>query len=316
MKICILGSGGVFGTNLAAYLLAQGHTVMGIGRSPKKPECFSLGVDYPYHAYHITYEWEYARREILLFNPDAIVNFAAQGEGAASFGWDNWRYYETNCVGLVRLVSDLDYRFVHIGSSEVYGSVNKPVGESAPLCPSSPYSISKAAFDQHLVAMNRVKGFPMNIIRPSNCLAEGQQLHRIVPKAAICALTGRELVLHGGGVAMKSYLHADDLSKAILTVIQKGSIGDIYNCGPDEPVSIRHIVELVAAACAVPFDSFVQVGPERMGQDGQYWLSSEKIKLLGWKQQIPLADGIKRVVDWVKKYPELFGMDTNFKMRA
>ena len=315
MKICILGSGGVFGTNLAAYLLAQGHTVMGIGRSPKKPECFSLGVDYPYHAYHITYEWEYARREILLFNPDAIVNFAAQGEGAASFGWDNWRYYETNCVGLVRLVSDLDYRFVHIGSSEVYGSVNKPVSEDSLLCPTSPYSVSKAAFDQHLVAMHKVKGLPMNIIRPSNCYAPGQQLHRIIPKTLIYGLTGRKVPLHGGGVARKSYLHATDLSRAILKVIQ-GPVGEIYNVGPDEPTSIREVVERCAKALKMEFHELTEVAPERTGQDSTYWLCSDKMKALGWKQEIDWDEGLDEMAGWVKAYPELLTMPTDFRMRA
>ena len=317
MRICVLGAGGVFGINLAQYLLQMGHYVMGIGRSPKKQPCFSLGVNFPYHSYHLTYEHEYAVREIWRFRPDVVVNFAAQGEGAASFGKDNWRYYETNCLGLVRLVSQLEgLRFIHIGSSEVYGSVKEPVSEDSPTNPSTPYSASKLAFDHHLGAMHHVMKIPMNIIRPSNCYAPGQQLHRIIPKTLIYGLSGRRVPLHGGGVAKKSYLHATDLSRAILTVIESGRVGEIYNVGPDEPTSIRKVVELCAESVGRSFESLVEEAPERTGQDSTYWLNSDKIKALGWKQEIGWKDGLQDMVKWVRTYPELLTMPTDFVMRA
>ena len=321
MKFCVLGAGGCFGTNLAAYLLAQGHEVMGIGRSPKKPECFSLGVDYPYHSYHITYEHDYVRREIKRFQPQVIVNFAAQGEGAASFGSDNWRFYETNCVGLVKLVSRLEdnhgiERFIQIGTSELYGSVTSPAPETAPIVPTSPYAASKAAFDLHLVAMHKATGFPTNIIRPSNCYCPGQQLHRIIPKTLISGLTGRQVPLHGGGVARKSYLHATDLSRAILRVVEAGGVGEIYNVGPDEPTSIREVVEHCAFMLGVTFEDLVVEAPERTGQDSTYWLDSTKIKALGWRQEIDWAEGLADMLRWIRDYEELLTMPTEFRMRA
>lgn len=317
MKVCITGAGGVFGQNLAAYLMTQGHDVMGIGRSPRKPDCFSLGIKFPYHAYHITYELEYVVREIWRFKPDVIVNFAAQGEGAASFGKDNWRYYETNCVGLVKLVSQIEgIRFIQIGSSEVYGSVHSPVSELAPTNPTTPYSASKLAFDHHLVAMHKYGGMRMNIIRPSNCYSEGQQLHRVIPKALIYGLTDRRLPLHGGGVARKSYLHSTDLSRAILTIIEKGQDGEIYNVGPDEPTSIKDVVSMCAEALCKNFEDLAEVAPERTGQDSTYWLDSSKVKALGWEQEIEWQDGLEDMVKWLKKYPELLEMPTDFQMRA
>ena len=313
----ILGAGGVFGTNLAAYLLSQGHTVEGIGRSPKKPTCFSLGVNYPYHSYHLTYEQEYVVPLIWRFRPDAIVNFAAQGEGAASWGKDNWRYFDTNCTALVRLVSQLEgLRFIQIGSSEVYGSVNKAVSEDLPTYPSTPYAASKLAFDHHLVAMHKVMGTSMNVIRPSNCYAPGQQLHRIIPKTLIYGLTGRKVPLHGGGVARKSYLHATDLSRAILTVIEKGKIGEIYNVGPDNPTAIRAVVHKCAQAIGRTLEDLADIAPERTGQDSCYHLDSSKIKTLGWHQTIGWTQGLDGMVKWIKDYPELLTMPTDFKIRA
>ena len=316
MKLLILGSGGVFGNNLADYSLKQGHTVWGIGRSPRKEECFSLGVKYPYYPYHIGYELDYVLEVVRKFNPDVIVNFAAQGEGAASWNKDNWRYFDTNCTALVRLVANIDCPFIQIGSSEVYGSCSEPVSEHSPLVPTSPYSVSKAAFDQHLIAMHHIKGLPYKIIRPSNCYAPGQQLHRIVPKALLSGLYRRPLELHGGGIARKSYLHATDLSRAILMVIEKGTYGEIYNVGPDNPTSIRDVVAMCIDRAGASFDELVSVSEERTGQDSCYWLDSSKMKALGWKQTIGWSEGLATMMDWVLDYPELKHYPTDFLMRA
>ena len=319
MKILILGAGGVFGTNLADYASKAGHRVMGIGRSTKKPRCFSLGVwdHLPYKAFHLVFELDYVLQEIGQFKPDVIVNFAAQGEGAASWGKDNWRYFETNCTALARLVSHLDCHFIQIGSSEVYGSVNAPVNELALTNPTSPYSVSKLAFDQYLVAMHQTKGLPMNIIRPSNCYAPGQQLHRIIPKTILYGLTGRKLSLHGGGTARKSYLHATDLSNAILKVISHGEIGQIYNVGPDEPTPINEVVYLcIVSLLQKNYDDIVEKTTERMGQDSCYWLDSSKIKALGWEKKISWGEGLVDIRDWIQAYPELTELPTEFVLRA
>ena len=316
MKIVVLGAGGAFGINFSDYAMKDGHRVIGIGRSPRKPKCFSLGIEFPYYPYHIAFELDYILEKIKYFKPDVIVNYAAQGEGAASWGKDNWRFYNTNVTALVKLVAAIDCHFIQIGSSEVYGSVNSPVNEQALTNPTSPYSVSKLAFDQHLVAMHKIKGLPMNIIRPSNCIVEGQQLHRIVPKSLISGLTRRPIPLHGGGVARKSYLHATDLSRAVMKVIKDGTMGEIYNVGPDEPVTIRNLVGICLDACGGSWDKLVEISPERTGQDYCYWVDSSKIKSLGWMREIGLRDSVEMVLRWIKAYPELLEMDTSFVMRA
>ena len=319
-KVVILGAGGVFGTNMAAYLLERGYRVVGIGRSPKKPPCFSLGVDYPYHAYHLTYEHEYVLEKISRFEPDTIINFAAQGEGAASWDADNWRFYETNCVGLVRLIGALNGRrtfgrFIQVGTSELYGSRDTPADENAPIVPTSPYGISKVAFDLHLKVMWERLQFPMNIVRPSNAYGPGQQLHRVIPKTLIYGLTGRKLQLHGGGVSRKSYLHSTDVSAAI-ELVMKAPLGEIYNIAPDMPTSIKDVVSMCAATMGITFASLCDMAPERFGQDDTYWMNADKLKALGWQQKIGWAEGLEDMLAWVKKYPELLRLPTDFTMRA
>lgn len=327
MKICILGGGGCFGLHFARHALINGHEVIGMGRSALKSEAFTLGIDrmgYRYFQYSVGPDTEFIMEVLDAEKPELIVNFAAQGEGAASFKPANrWKYFfRTNCESLVDLVAHLSERswmrrFIQIGTSELYGPCDSAMSENSPLLPTSPYAVSKGAFDMHLLAINRVLGFPMSIIRPSNCYAPGQQLHRIIPKALLCAITGVKLPLHGGGIAEKSYLHADDLSRAILLVDEKTSIGEIYNVGSDQPVSIKRLVEICADVAGIGFDDLVEMTGERTGQDSRYWLDSSKIKALGWKPEVDLEAGLSDMYRWVCAHKnELELLSGDFRMRA
>jgi len=309
----ILGGGGSFGIHAAYYLLrhANPRKVVGVGRNPLRPEPFTLGIEhepgYEYHAYHVTYELDLLLGLLDRIRPEVIVNFAAQGEGAVS--WKNsWRFFETNSMALARLCEELmkrDWleRFIQIGTSEMYGSVEHAASEMEPIKPTSPYAASKVAFDMYLDSVHRFLKFPMNIIRPSNAYCPGQLLHRVIPKAIVCGLTGRRLPLHGGGRAEKSYIHARDLGRAIHLVAEKAPLGETYNAGPAEPTSIRKVVELTAEALGMPFEQLCEMTPDRIGQDSRYWLDSSKIRHdLGWQPQIEWKEGLGEMVEWGRKY--------------
>jgi dTDP-glucose 4,6-dehydratase len=309
----IIGAGGSFGIHTAFYLLdhADPVRVIGIGRNPLRPEPFSLNVDkrknYRYHAYHITYELDSVMELLDKEKPQVIINYAAQGEGAVSWK-KSWRFFETNSMALARLCEELasrDYmeRFIQIGTSELYGSVDFAAKEDTPMQPTSPYAASKAAFDMHLMSVSKVLKFPMNIIRPSNAYCPGQLLHRVIPKTMVCGLLGQKLPLHGGGRAEKSYIHARDLARAIHLVSEKAPLGAVYNAGPKEPTSIRRVVELCAEALHIPFEQLCEVTGDRLGQDSRYWLDSSAIKRdVGWEAQIGWDTGLGEMVDWARKY--------------
>lgn len=328
-RYAVLGAGGSFGVHTCKYLLerSDAERVIAIGRNTPKPAAFTLNVGkgdrrYSYHAYHVTYELDLLLELLDRERPQVIVNYAAQGEGAVSWK-HSWRFFETNSMGLARLAEALlarDYleRFIQIGTSELYGSVETPAREDAPIQPSSPYAASKAAFDMYLVSVHRALKFPMNIIRPSNAYCPGQLLHRVVPKAIVCGLTGRRLPLHGGGRAEKSYIHARDLARAIHMVAEKAPLGTIYNAGPLKPISIRALVETVAKVLGVPFEQLCQITEDRLGQDSRYWLDSSAIKRdLGWEPKISLEEGIKDMVEWGKKYlDQLRDWPMDYTLRA
>jgi dTDP-glucose 4,6-dehydratase len=215
----------------------------------------------------------------------------------------------------LRLVAHLESVFIQIGSSEVYGPTDKPALESQAITPTSPYSISKGAFDQHLQSLkDRIA--PFNIIRPSNAYCPGQQLHRIIPKTLLFGVSGRKLQLQAGGKAKKSYIDAHDLSRAILMICVKGKRGEIYNVGPNDPTSIREVVEIAATYAGRSFSEFIEDTPARFGEDKQYWINSDRIRALGWTPETSLKAGIGRVWEWVRENKEeLTRLPTEFQMR-
>lgn len=309
----IIGAGGSFGIHTALYLLdnADPKKVIGIGRNPLRPEPFTLNVEkrknFRYHAYHITYEMDAVLEVLDREKPQVIINYAAQGEGAVSWK-KSWRFFETNSMALAKLSEELmsrDYleRFIQIGTSELYGSVDFAAKETTPIQPTSPYAASKAAFDMYLLSVQKLLRFPMNIIRPSNAYCPGQLLHRVIPKTIICGLTGRKLPLQGGGRAEKSYIHARDLARAILLVSEKAPLGTVYNAGPKDPTSIRRVVELTAQALGMPFEQLCEMTEDRLGQDSRYWLDSSAIKKdVGWEPEISWEEGLDEMVVWGRKY--------------
>lgn len=312
MKYAILGAGGCFGINTAQWLLGHGHEVVGIGRARMRGPAFDGNIElrerFSYHVLHLTRNFYDVVQLLEAERPDVIVNYCALSDVALS--WEHApAYYETNLATQVRLVDALAKagwlkRFVHIGTSELYGPVIEPAREDAPLNPTSPYAVSKMAFDLHLLSVARVKGFPVTILRPSNCYCPGQLLYRVIPKAVVCGLTGRKMPLAGGGKAEKSYMHATDLSRAI------GMVGKawkappaVYNLGPDRWHSIREIVEATARAIDVPFADLVEETPGRVGEDSRYAVNSDQFRRdFAWKPQISLTDGLFEMAEWGHKH--------------
>lgn len=324
----VLGGGGSFGIHTAKYLLdhASPKKVIGIGRNPLRGEPFSLGIQdrspYEYYAFHLTYELDLLLELLDREQPEIVINFAAQGEGAVSWK-HSWRFFETNSMGLARLAEELMSRswltrFIQIGTSEMYGSVASPAKETEPIKPSSPYAASKVAFDMYLESIYKYKNFPMNILRPSNAYCPGQLLHRVIPRAVVCGLTNRKLPLQGGGRAEKSYIHARDLGRAIHLVAENAPLGEIYNVGPEFPTSIRSVVEMTANALGKDFNDVCEVTEDRLGQDSRYWLDSSKIKRdLGWTPEISWKEGLDEMVAWGRKYlPELSKLSTEYTLRG
>ena len=328
-RFAILGGDGVFGIHMAKYLLENSdlERLICVGRNPRKPKVYSLGVGdddkrYKYYQAHMVHEPDILIKILDEEKPECIINFAAL---AYATSWtDSYRYYDTNVISLAKItevIRDKNYfkHWMQIGSSEVYGpAVSGPSKETDCPNPTSPYAVSKLAGDLHLKTYFDSIQFPMNIIRPSNAYAPGQQLYRVMPRAAFCALKGIPFPLEGGGVAEKSFLHARDMAGAIYKIISEAPLGEIYNAGTESSTSIRKIVELIAIAANVEFNSFAKITEGRKTEDSRYWLDNSKISHdLKWQPTISLEDGVVEIVSWAKKYlKELENMSQVYELRS
>ena len=328
MKYCLLGGAGVFALHTAKLLLEKEDTelVLSIGRNPPKNEAFTLNIGkndkrYVYKSCHIVYEQDFLFEFFEKYQPEYIINFAAL---AYATSWEkSFRYYDTNVTAVSKIVEYLTNRkylkkFLQVGTSELYGPVDKPANEKHPLNPTSPYAVSKLAADMHLESMFKVKEFPMNIIRPSNGYGSGQLLYRIIPKAAYLLHQNKKFQLEGGGVVKKSFMHCRDIAEAIYLILKKGKVGEIYNAGVDEPSSMRNLVEIVCKILDKDFGKYVEITEGRVGEDKQYWLDSTKLfNDTGWRPKISLDEGIKETVDWVIENNNLFKNEKlEFVLRA
>jgi dTDP-glucose 4,6-dehydratase len=240
------------------------------------------------------------------FEPDYVVNYAAQGDDAAS--WVHpWDFFQTNCAALARLIDHLKEQpylrsFLQVSSSGVYGSRTPLFTEAAQLEPESPYAVSKAAFDFFLLGYHKSFAFPVQIIRPPNLYGRHQQLWRIIPKTIMLLKRGQRIELHGGGHAIRSYLHVRDTSRAVQAMLEHGRLGQIYNVAPDDSYRIRDVVAMICDLLGKDFENSTLEVEDRRGQHSGLNLDSTKIRSeLGWLPQISLRAGLEDVLRWIER---------------
>lgn len=310
-RLAVLGSNAFSGQDLVdAALRHTDAEVLGISRSPERPDWMLAYSDAPgrdrFRFLQADLNHDTARIMAALdeFQPTHVINFAAQSEVGPSWAHpEDW--FETNTVGLARLLKPLSgapylERYVHISSPEVYGTTEGDVFEDAPLDPSTPYAASKAAADLLVGAYAKTLGFPALWVRATNVYGPRQQLFKIIPRAAIYCRSGRTIELHGGGHAVKSFIHIRDVSLGELDILQRGTVGETYHLSPDRGHAVRDVVRRVCQASGVAFEDAVRTVEERPGQDAAYVIRSDKARSrFGWTPTVPIEEGVQEVVDWV-----------------
>ena len=241
-KIVVIGSNSFSGSDFIDLLLDdEQNEVIGISRSPEKSGLFlpykrHQGANFRFYQMDLNKDMLQIIELLDSFEPEYVVNFAAQSEVAPS--WEHpEQWFQTNVVALAKLTNalkDRDYlkRYVHISSPEVYGSCEGRVTESAPLNPSTPYAASKAAADLYLLTLVKNFRFPLVMIRSTNVYGAHQQLWKIIPRSIISLKMGKKIQLHGAGMAVKSYIHIRDISRGELAAMEMGNVGTIYHLSP------------------------------------------------------------------------------------
>lgn len=313
-KIVVLGANSFSGQDFVDLLLDDSnYDIVGVSRSQERSVVFlsykrreETG-RYRYFQMDLNQQMQQLLELLDAERPQFVVNFAAQSEVAPS--WEHpEHWFQTNCVALAKLVNHLrqrDYleRYMHISSPEVYGSCSGNIDESAPLNPSTPYAASKAAADLLLKTYQKQFGFPVVFVRATNVYGARQQLFKIIPRSAIYIKLGKKILLHGGGTAVKSYIHIRDVSHGELAILRKGTIGGIYHLSPDRGIAVRDVVRTISDQLGHAFEEVTTVVEERPGQDAAYVIDSSRARReLGWKPSVSFREGIEDVLGWVDGY--------------
>ncbi len=241
---------------------------------------------------------------------DTVVHFAAESHVDRSIT-DSSPFISTNVTGTqvlldaCRAVGGID-RFVHIGTDEVYGELplDDPSAlftEQTPLQPNSPYSVSKTASDMLVLAYHHTYDFPVVVTRCSNNFGPYQFPEKVIPLFVTNLIDGVKVPLYGDGQNVRDWLHVLDHCEAILTVLEGGKAGEVYNVGGNNERSnleLTHsILELLDCG-----HEMIQPVPDRLGHDRRYAIDASKIKReLGWQPTRSAWPGaLQQTIEWYR----------------
>src|SRR5215207_7469067 len=251
--------------------------------------------------------------------PRAVLNFAAESHVDRSIHGPE-DFVQTNVLGTFRLLESVrgywgslpaeqktEFRFLHVSTDEVYGSLSASdpaFTEENKYEPNSPYSASKAASDHLVRAWHHTYGLPVLTTNCSNNYGPFHFPEKLIPLMIVNALAGKPLPVYGDGMQVRDWLYVGDHCSAIRTVLAKGRVGEVYNIGGwNEQFNL----EVVKTICALldelvpgsPHESLITFVADRPGHDRRYAIDAGKIEReLGWRPEETLETGLEKTVRW------------------
>ncbi|WP_422766775.1 dTDP-glucose 4,6-dehydratase [Photobacterium leiognathi subsp. mandapamensis] len=334
MKILITGGAGFIGSAVVRHLIENTpHQVMNIDKLTYAGNLASLASvsndeRYCFERVDITDRIE-VERVFSQYLPDVVMHLAAEShvdrsiDGPAAF-------IETNVIGTYVLLdvarhyfsalSDSrrqQFRFIHVSTDEVYGDLSpqaKPFTETSPYQPSSPYSASKASSDHLVRAWHRTYGLPVVVTNCSNNYGAYQYPEKLIPVVILNALAGKPLPIYGNGLQVRDWLYVDDHAKALVTVVEKGKVGETYNIGGNNEQTNMAVVHAICDVLEIlvpnkpqgvkAYRDLITYVDDRPGHDKRYAIDASKISQeLGWAPQESFESGLRKTVEWYLAHP-------------
>jgi dTDP-glucose 4,6-dehydratase len=307
MKILVTGGAGFIGSNFIRHVLAN-RPEIGVVNFDKLTYAGNLAnlesvANHPQYRFIKGDICDAPAVESAIRGCDTVVHFAAESHVDRSI-YEPAQVVETNITGTFVMLqvarkANVD-RFVHISTDEVYGDLppGKSSDETPMLRPSSPYSASKAGADLLVGSFVRTYGFPAVITRSSNNYGPFQFPEKFLPLMISNALENKPLPIYGDGKQQRDWLHVEDNCRGILTVLERGRIGEVYNIGGDDVEENLTIARQLLRVLSKP-ETLLSYVSDRPGHDRRYALDCRKIAgELGWKPRIALADGLRQTIEW------------------
>ena len=260
--------------------------------------------------------------------PRAVVHFAAESHVDRSI-YGPQAFLETNVMGTFHLLEAVrqywdgltttrqqEFRFLHISTDEVYGSLapeDPAFSETTPYAPNSPYAASKAASDHLVRACRHTYGLPTLITNCSNNYGPFQFPEKLIPLMILNALQGKPLPIYGDGLNVRDWLYVADHCEALRLVLAQGRVGETYNIGGN---CEKTNLEVVKILCAIldelfpgsphrPHERLITFVKDRPGHDRRYAINAGKIsRELGWQPRESFESGLTKTVRWYVDHPE------------
>lgn len=244
----------------------------------------------------------------LVGRSDVVVHFAAETHVARSL-YSHRLFFVTDVLGTQSVTNavlkhcDRIERFVHISTSEVYGTaLYEPMDEDHALNPTSPYAGAKAGADRLVYSYIVAHDIPCVIIRPFNNYGSRQHLEKVVPRFITSCILGEALTIHGDGSAARDWVYAEDTAKAVDLAIHaplEKVKGEVFNIGTGRAVSVLDIARKISAEFGI--EGRLDFMPDRFGQVQKHISSTGKAeKVLGFKASVTFEEGLKKTIEWYK----------------
>lgn len=321
MKVLITGGAGFIGSAVVRQAIAKGYEVVVVDKLTYAACLANLESVAASPGYHfIKADICDSTRMAQVFadhRPDAVLHLAAEShvdrsiDGPAAF-------IETNINGTYSMLETArtywldqgqphDFRFQHVSTDEVYGSLG-PTGlftEDTPYRPRSPYSASKAASDHLVDAWHATYGLPVITSNCSNNYGPYHFPEKLIPVVILRALSGGAIPIYGDGSNVRDWLYVEDHADALLTILEKGEVGRSYNVGGENEVSNLDLVRMI---CGIldekrpresDYAELITFVSDRPGHDARYAIDPSRIEEeLGWRPSVTLQIGLERTVQW------------------
>jgi dTDP-glucose 4,6-dehydratase/UDP-glucose 4,6-dehydratase len=238
-----------------------------------------------------------------------IIHFAAQSHVQNSFE-DSLIFTKDNVLGthiLLECVRKYNkvLKFIHVSTDEVYGESMNTIDEThktehSVLCPTNPYAATKAGAELIAQSYSHSYKMPIIITRGNNVYGPNQYPEKLIPRFIKLLKENKKVTIQGNGTSVRGFLHVFDTAKAFEFILEKGTIGEIYNIGCDENMeySVMEVAKILIKMIknCEDYDNWIEYIEDRPFNDQRYYISNQKLKDLGWNIEIELMDGLRQII--------------------